>query len=70
MINENAQTIYLCPDECAMYPNTEKITKPAQKLVAELMKLVSKASLKTTNENKEKKTHIIPKIMTFDWIKF
>lgn len=35
----------LRPDECAMYPNTEKITKPAQKLVAELMKLVNKASL-------------------------
>lgn len=35
----------LWPDECAMYPNTEKITNPAQKLVAELIKLVNSASL-------------------------
>lgn len=33
------------PAACAMYPNTEKITKPATKLVAELITLVSKASL-------------------------
>lgn len=34
------------PAECAMYPNTEKITNPAMKLVAEFMTLVKMASLK------------------------
>lgn len=38
------------PAACAMYPNTEKITKPAIKLVAELMTLVSNASLKMDND--------------------
>lgn len=33
------------PAECAMYPSTENITKPAMKLVAELITLVSIASL-------------------------
>lgn len=32
-------------EACAMYPRTEKITKPATKLVAELITLVTKASL-------------------------
>lgn len=33
------------PDVCAMYPRTLKITKPATKEVAELITLVSNASL-------------------------
>lgn len=33
------------PTAWAMYPSTEKMTKPETKLVAELIKLVSKASL-------------------------
>lgn len=35
------------PVACAMYPSTEKITKPDTKLVAELMTLVKRASLDT-----------------------
>lgn len=34
------------PAEYAMYPKTENITKPATKLVAELITLVKMASLK------------------------
>lgn len=40
-----ATSLMSCPDVCAMYPRTEKMTKPEIKLVAELMKLVRSASL-------------------------
>lgn len=33
------------PDACAIYPSTLKITKPATKEVAELIRLVKRASL-------------------------
>lgn len=42
------------PAACAMYPSTEKITKPDTKLVAELMTLVRIASLQ--------RLHILVKI--------
>lgn len=46
------------PATWAIYPKTENITKPAMKLVAELMTLVSRASLHKKNLVKTKTVKI------------